>query len=86
MIRIPVIPGKNDDEATLDSFRNILMSLKRDNLVRINLLPFHRIGMAKFNKFGMPYRMNDTAPPSSQRMNDLKEFFEVTGIKVKVGG
>ena len=86
MIRIPVIPGKNDDEATLIAMRSMLLSLKRDNLVKISLLPFHRIGMAKYNKFGLDYRMNDTMPPSTQRMNDLKEFFEVTGIKVKVGG
>jgi hypothetical protein len=42
--------------------------------------------MAKYNKFGLPYRMNDTVPPSSQRMNDLKEFFSETGINVKIGG
>lgn len=86
MIRIPVIPGKNDDEATLNSMRSVLMDLKRDNLVKLSLLPFHRIGMAKYNKFGLPYRMNDTVPPSSQRMNDLKEFFSETGINVKIGG
>ncbi len=86
MIRIPVIPGKNDDEATLNSFRNMLISLKSDNLVRISLLPFHRIGMAKYNKFGLEYRMNDTVAPSTQRMNDLKRFFGETGIKVKIGG
>ncbi|MFZ2340465.1 MAG: glycyl-radical enzyme activating protein [Bacteroidales bacterium] len=86
MIRIPVIPGKNDDEATLNSFRNMLISLKSDNLVRISLLPFHRIGMAKYNKFGLEYRMNDTVAPSTQRMNDLKRFFCETGIKVKIGG
>jgi hypothetical protein len=40
--------------------------------------------MTKYAKFGLPYRMNDTVPPSSQRMNDLKEFFEVTGVKVKL--
>ncbi len=86
MIRIPVIPGKNDDEVSLDSMRSLLMGLKRDNLVKVSLLPFHRIGTAKYNKFGLPYRMNETAAPSPQRMNDLKEFFEATGIKVKVGG
>ena len=86
MIRIPIIPGKNDDEATLTEMRKMLMSLKGDNLVKVSLLPFHRIGMAKYNKFGLPYRMNDTVPPSSQRMNDLKHFFSETGINVKIGG
>jgi len=52
----------------------------------INLLPFHRIGQSKYRKFGLPYRMNDTEQPSAGRMKELKEFFEGTGIKVKVGG
>ncbi len=86
MIRIPVIPGKNDDEATLIEMRDLLMSLKRDNLLKISLLPFHRIGMAKYNKFGLAYRMNHTMPPSTQRMNYLKHFFSETGIKVRLGG
>jgi hypothetical protein len=30
--------------------------------------------------------MNDTTPPSPQRMNELKDFFEAGGFKVKVRG
>jgi len=30
--------------------------------------------------------MNDTEQPSAERMKKLKEFFSVTGIKVKIGG
>lgn len=85
MVRIPVIPGKNDDETTLNAMRDLLISLKRDNLVKISLLPFHRIGMAKYTNFGLPYRMNDTEPPSAQRMKELKLFFSGTGIRVKIG-
>ncbi|HNY53152.1 MAG TPA: glycyl-radical enzyme activating protein [Bacteroidales bacterium] len=86
IVRIPVIPGKNDDEMTLKSMRDLLSSLNRDKPVGINLLPFHRIGMNKYGKFGMNYRMNDTTPPSPQRMNELKDFFEAGGFKVKVRG
>jgi len=86
MIRIPVIPGKNDDQKNLTDLRDLLTRLKCENLRMINLLPFHRIGQSKYRKFGLPYRMNDTAQPSPGRMKELKEFFEVTGIKVKVGG
>lgn len=86
IVRIPVIPDKNDDERTLKSMRDLLSSLNRDNPVIISLLPFHRIGMSKYSRFGLTCRMNDTAPPSTQRMNELKEFFEANGNKVKVGG
>lgn len=86
MVRIPVIPGKNDDAENLSGTRELLSSLKCKNLKKINLLPFHRIGKSKYKKFNLPYRMNDTEQPSKERMKELKEFFAETGIKVKVGG
>jgi pyruvate formate lyase activating enzyme len=86
MVRIPVIPGKNDDKENLTAVRELLSSLKCENLRKINLLPFHRIGKSKYNRFDLPYRMNDTEQPSQERMRELKEFFAETGIKVKIGG
>jgi len=86
MVRIPVIPGKNDDPEHLTALRDLLSGLKCENLKKINLLPFHRIGKAKYRKFNLPYRMNDTEQPSPGRMKELKEFFGETGIKVKIGG
>jgi len=86
MVRIPVIPGKNDDADNLNSTRELLRGLKCENLKKISLLPFHRTGKSKYNKFNMPYRMNDTEQPSPERMRELKEYFAETGIKVKIGG
>ena len=86
MVRIPVIPGKNDDIVNLTAVRELLSRLKCENLRKINLLPFHRIGKSKYKRFNLPYRMNDTEQPSQERMRELKEFFAETGIKVKIGG
>ena len=86
MVRIPVIPGKNDDAVHLSEVRNLLAELKCRNLKKINLLPFHRIGASKYKRFNLPYRMDDTLQPSQERMKELKEFFSETGIKIKIGG
>jgi pyruvate formate lyase activating enzyme len=86
MVRIPVIPGKNDDAENLAGVRELLAGMKCENLKKINLLPFHRIGASKYKKFNLPYRMNDTEQPSPERMRELKKFFAETGIKVKIGG
>ncbi|OFY64629.1 MAG: hypothetical protein A2V64_13260 [Bacteroidetes bacterium RBG_13_43_22] len=85
-VRIPVIPGINDDPGNISALKQFLAGSKRNNLRRISLLPYHKIGKAKYNKFNIPYRMNGIEPPSRQRMNELKEFFSETGIKVKIGG
>ncbi len=84
--RIPLVPGFNDDPEHLRALKQFLADSKRENLKRISLLPYHRIGKAKYSKFGIPYRMNDTEQPSHERMIELKEYFSDLDIKVQIGG
>jgi pyruvate formate lyase activating enzyme len=86
MVRIPVIPGINDDPGHMERLRHFLASTKTDSLKKINLLPFHKIGSSKYKKFNIPYRMGNVEPPDKDKMEKLKEFFMETGIKVKIGG
>jgi pyruvate formate lyase activating enzyme len=85
-LRIPVIPGINDDPDHLEMLRKHISTIKQNNLGKICLIPYHRIGTSKYAKFNIPYRMNGFEPPSPLRMKELKQFFEETGIKVKTGG
>jgi pyruvate formate lyase activating enzyme len=85
-IRVPVIPGINDDPDHLEILKSCLQKVKCRNLKKITLLPYHKIGSSKYNKFRIPYRMNGVEPPSPERMKELKLYFEETGIKVKIGG
>jgi pyruvate formate lyase activating enzyme len=86
MVRIPVIPGYNDDPEHLDKLRQFLSSSKTVSLKKISLLPYHRIGSSKYSRFGIPFRMKVTEPPSKERMQELKEYFADTGVKIKIGG
>jgi pyruvate formate lyase activating enzyme len=86
IVRVPVIPGLNDDQENLDELKEFLAKSKCRNLKKISLLPYHKTGSSKYRKLNVPYRMKDIQPPSGQRMNELKEFFSGTGIKVKIGG
>lgn len=86
MVRIPVIPGYNDDHYHLNRLKNLLSSPGSDSLKKICLLPYHKIGQSKYKRFNIPYRMRSVEPPSKERMKELKEFFAETGVKVKIGG
>jgi len=86
MLRIPVIPGINDDTGHLDGLKEFINDIKAENIKTISLLPYHKAGTAKYRKFNRENRMEAVIPPSQQRMNELKEFFSDTGIKVKIGG
>lgn len=86
MVRIPVIPGYNDDKDNLESVRSFLTVNKAVNLKNISLLPYHRTGSSKYKRLNIPDRMEGIKPPSSERMNELKQFFAETGISTKIGG
>jgi len=86
MIRIPVIPGFNDDPDHLERLKKFLISTKTHMIRKINLLPFHKTGSSKYKKFNIPNRMGNAEPPGKEEMQKLKEFFQETGIKVKIGG
>lgn len=86
MIRIPVIPGFNDDTDHLERLKNFISSTKTASLKRINLLPFHKTASSKYKKFNFPYLMEGIIPPDEGKMQKIKELFTETGIKVKIGG
>jgi pyruvate formate lyase activating enzyme len=86
MVRIPVIPGFNDDHEHVERLKDFIMSTKTRSLKRINLLPYHKIGSSKYKMFNLPYRMENVEPPLKGEMQKLKELFMTTGVKVKIGG
>jgi len=86
MIRIPVIPGFNDDKVHMEKLKNFIVASGTRSVKKINLLPYHKIGSSKYKRFKMPYMMEGVEPPSSDAMQQLKQLFMETGIKVKIGG
>lgn len=86
MIRVPVIPGFNDDPDHWEKLKKFLISTKTKSLKKIHLLPYHKIGSSKYKKFNLPYRMEGVEPPAKEKMQELKEFFIEAGVKIKIGG
>jgi pyruvate formate lyase activating enzyme len=86
IIRIPVIPGINDDPSHLTAMVDYINGVKTSRIRLINLLPYHKAGLAKYKKFGREYILEPVEQPSSERMKEIKKLFVETGIKVKIGG
>lgn len=59
-VRIPLIPGCNDDEATLRSIGGLLAEL---HIRRVRVLPYHDFARSRYEALGMPYRMPPVARP-----------------------
>ena len=83
-IRFPLIPGINDDEG--DIFRLMDMLSKLRNNYPLHILPYHKIGSHKYEKFGMDYNMDNISEPDEDYINTIVESFESNGFKAIVGG
>lgn len=69
VLRVPVIPGINEDEENLRAIGAFAAELP--SLERVDLLPYHRIGRDKYRRLGKPCPMPETAPPSEARMDKI---------------
>ncbi|HXJ89691.1 MAG TPA: glycyl-radical enzyme activating protein [Candidatus Binatia bacterium] len=83
IIRIPVIPGVNDDEDNLTAVSGLLSSLRLRN---IDLLPYHRIASGKYSRLNLTYRMEDVVPPTLEHMQVIAARFGREGFHVQIGG
>ena len=52
----------------------------------MNLLPYHRGGVAKFERLGKKDPMQETSPFREKKIDIIKNKFEKTGLTIKIGG
>ena len=81
-IRIPLIPGINDDAENLEQTAAFIAELP--NIIGVELMGYHDIAAAKYESLGMVYPLPNTAPPSENVMQKAAVYFENTGLNVKI--
>jgi glycyl-radical enzyme activating protein len=72
IVRIPVVPGVNDTEEDIRSIVKLVGDF--DNLERVELLPFHKIGKPKYSALGLHYRAEQIPIPEPEKVNRLREL------------
>lgn len=84
-IRIPVIPSFND---TVEEINAIAAFAKKlEQVERIHLLPYHRLGQDKYEGLGREYLMKDIVPPSAEKMERLLQAaMQSSGLDCQIGG
>lgn len=86
MLRIPLIPGFNDDDGSLAGFVGLLESLDWKRPAQVAILPYHRLGNEKYARLGRRYRMGEVGEPGGDDIDRARRVFESAGIGVRIGG
>ncbi len=82
-VRIPIIPGINDDEANIDESCKFLAA---NHLSRVDLLPFHETAVEKYKRLNAEYLLAGTKPPSADHVLQIADRFTKQGFAVRIGG
>lgn len=63
-IRHVLVPGINDDDESLHRLRSFIDTLS--NVERVEVLPYHALGVYKWEQLGIPYKLTDVKPPTEE--------------------
>ena len=83
-VRIPLVPGFNDDAADLEKIGEFVAGLRGVTLV--NLLPFHRAGLHKYERLGWRHSLAGVESPSAVIMERAADIFRARHLPTKIGG
>ena len=82
-IRIPLIPGVNDNIEEMAEMAGLIRSL---SLSEVNILPFHRLGLEKYRRLGLSANMEEIGALSQKDIEVVKQLFSKHKLRVNIGG
>jgi pyruvate formate lyase activating enzyme len=82
IVRIPLIPGVNDDEENIRKTAKFIQSLK--NIKHISLLPYHKLGQDKHRRLSKK-KFRDFNLPLQESIDRIKKRLEDYGFIVTFG-
>jgi pyruvate formate lyase activating enzyme len=79
-LRFVLVPGLTDDVSNVDGVACYAAGL--GNVRRVDVLPFHRLGAAKYAALGIPFPLASTQPPSATLLERVRAQFTAAGLVV----
>lgn len=71
-IRHVLVPGITTEEDELYRLRSFLDTLK--TVERVEVLPYHTLGVFKWKELGIPYQLEGVDPPTKEQIDRAKEI------------
>ena len=73
-IRHVLVPGISDNDEYLKKTRDFIRTLH--NVQRVEILPYHTLGVSKYKDLSIPYPLEGTNSPTSDRVENAKRILE----------
>ena len=73
-IRHVLVPGMSDKDEYLIRTREFIDTL--DNVERVEVLPYHTLGVSKWEQLGYEYKLKDVEPPTEERIINANKLLK----------
>jgi pyruvate formate lyase activating enzyme len=77
-IRYVLVPGWTDDEEAVECLARFVAGL--GTVDRVDVLPFHKLGTAKYDALGLPFPVRDTPVPAPGPTERVRARFGAHGL------
>ncbi|MFG2751879.1 pyruvate formate-lyase-activating protein [Streptomyces xanthophaeus] len=77
-LRFVLVPGLTDARENVEGVAAFAAGL--GNVSRVDVLPFHKLGEAKWQALDMPFTLHDTPSPTAGQVAGAKAVFEAQGL------
>lgn len=77
-LRYVLVPGWNDSDEDLQEWAQFGASI--EGVERIEVLPYHTLGVPKYAEMGQPYLLPDVKPPTKELKEHVTKVFEEKGL------
>ncbi|MDD3310486.1 MAG: pyruvate formate-lyase-activating protein [Dysgonamonadaceae bacterium] len=79
-IRHVLVPGWTDNDQLLQKLAAFLKPYQC--IQKVELLPYHTMGIRKYEQMGLNYRLADTPPLSDERLQNARAIFTNANLKI----
>ena len=84
-IRMPLLKGVNDSKEDIEGVIKLLTPYKDDkNFQGIDLLPYHKMGVGKYDQLDMEYPIEGDPSLSTEDLNRIESWLADKDFPVKV--
>lgn len=73
-IRHVLVPGITTDEADLRKTDEFIRTLQ--NVDKVEVLPYHKLGIQEWERLGIPYQLEGIDPPTAEQLKLAKDILE----------
>lgn len=84
VVRLPIIPGLNNQPENIAETRSYLQSL--GSILKVDILPYHRIASDKYRRMQNEYKLEAIPTPTDTEMESIASQFRSDGFTVTIGG